>query len=105
MPHQPGHIGGFAQLWIAHYVQICEARQAERLPDPVPSGFLDVAEELRAPGDSQSGKQGQNTGGSVLRFRGKAVRPLIVRGKRGVPLGNDVSLAGKPNAIPFNMGE
>ena len=42
MPHQASHIGRLAERRIPNDVQIREARKAERFPDPVPAGFLDV---------------------------------------------------------------
>jgi hypothetical protein len=105
MPHQASRIGSLAEQRIAHHVQIRKARNAQRLPDPVPAGFLDIAEKFSRGIDPHSRKQSQHAGRSVLSFRRKAVRSLVGRTKRGVPLRNNICLPGKPEAVRLKMRE
>ena len=93
MPHQPRQIGRFAEGRIADHVQIRKTGKTERLSDPVPSGFLHISQKFRRAADLDSGQKRQHARTGILRFRRQAVRPLVRRTKRRMPLGDDVYLA------------
>ena len=57
MPHEPGNIGRFAQIWISYDVQIRYASQADGLADAMATGFLNVTEQFGVVRDADSGEE------------------------------------------------
>ena len=105
MPHQARHIGSLADSGIPNHVKVGEAREPQRLPNSVSAGFLHIKIKFCGATDSQPSQQSQHSGRGVLRLGRKAVRSLVGRSKSGMPLRNNIGLAGKPDAIRSKMRE
>ena len=101
VPHEARDVGSFAERGVADDVEVEEAGDAEGFAEAVAAGFLDVAEELGRFRDAQSGVESEHARTGVLRFGREAILSLVGRMKRGMPLGNKIGLAGKPQAVPL----
>src|SRR5437868_10936103 len=99
MPHQTRDVRCFADCWVPHNVEVSETGEAERFANSVASRLLNVAEDFCFIGEANACEQSQNAGNGVLRLGRQAVLSLVGRVKRGMPLRDEVCLAGKPDAV------
>ena len=105
VPHEARHVGSLAERGIADHVEVEESGDAESFAEPVAAGFLDIAEELGGFRDAQTGVESEHARTGVLGFRSETVFPLVRRMKRGMPLGDEIRLAGEPDTVPLGVGE
>jgi hypothetical protein len=105
VPHETGNVGSLAERGIAHDIEVEKAGDAESFAESMAAGFLDVTEKLGRFRDAQTGVEGEHARTRVLGFRSEAVFSLVRRMKRGMPLGNEIRLAGKPDAVPLPVGK
>ena len=46
VPHEAADVRRLAERGVSHHIEVREAREAERLADAMPAGFLDIQNEL-----------------------------------------------------------
>ena len=85
-----------AERRVAHDVEVREAREAERVAQPPPSGALHVDEQLRVPRKRDAGIDRPHARERLLRRRSQAVVAFVRRGESPVPLRDQVHLPGQP---------
>src|SRR5579859_609386 len=101
MKHETGDIRRFAESGIADDFEIREAGDTERFTDAMAAGFLNVAKEFGGIREAKTGEEREDAGAGVLRLRREAVGSAVRRMKTGMPLRDEIGLAGEPDTVQF----